>query len=118
MNGVHRSSLLAVRLSALGDVIHTIPAVVALREHFDIRSAGESQYRELVEIVARVTAIPLSLKKWSLSNVSALRGHQIAIDFQSLLKSALVARASGARERYGFAARFVRERPAAWFVNR
>ena len=29
------TSLLVVRLSALGDVIHTIPAVVALRERYD-----------------------------------------------------------------------------------
>ena len=115
---VHRSSLLVIRLSALGDVIHTIPAVVALRDHFNIDWAVESPYRELVEIVARVRAIPLALKKWSLTNVGSLRGHEIAIDFQGLLKSALLARLSGARERYGFAREFVRERMAASLVNR
>ncbi len=119
---VHRSSLivprlLVIRLSAFGDVIHTIPAVVALRERWQIDWAVEAAYRELVEIVAGVKAIPLSLKKWSLANVGALRGHDVTVDFQGLLKSALLARASGANERYGFASQFVREKPAAWFVN-
>src|SRR6185436_16108454 len=100
-------SLLVVRLSALGDVIHTIPAVVALRDHFDIDWIVEKPYAELVEIVAGVKAKPVSLKKWSLARTlearRAARGHDIAIDFQGLIKSALVAFGSGARERYGFA---------------
>jgi len=115
--GLHPSKLLVIRLSAFGDVIHTIPAVVALREKFEIEWAVDTAYRELVEIVAGVKAIPLALRKWSLANVGALRGHDVAIDFQGLLKSAILAHASGARERYGFAPAFIREKPAAWFVN-
>lgn len=114
--------LLVVRLSALGDVIHTIPAVVALRDRYDIDWAVESPYGELVELVAKVKARGVSLKRWSLANIraarEAARDHDIAVDFQGLIKSALLARASGARERYGFAPQFIRERPAAWFVNR
>src|SRR5439155_1964021 len=109
---------LVIRLSAFGDVIHTIPAVVALRDRFDIDWAVETPYRELVEIVARVKAIPLALKKWSLRNVGKLRGHTTAIDFQGLLKSAILARISGARERFGFAREFIREKPAALLMNR
>ncbi|HKB79796.1 MAG TPA: glycosyltransferase family 9 protein [Thermoanaerobaculia bacterium] len=119
---VHRSSgavprLLVLRLSAFGDVIHTIPAVVALRERFEIEWAVEKPYAELVEIVARVRAIPLSLRQRSLKNLRAVRGHDVAVDFQGLLKSALLARISGANARYGFAPQFVRERAASWFVN-
>jgi lipopolysaccharide heptosyltransferase I len=110
--------LLVIRLSAFGDVIHTIPAVVALRQTFEIDWAVDSPYRELVEIVARVRAIPMQLKRWSLANVGALRGHEIVVDFQGLLKSALLARISGARERVGFASEFIREKPAAWLMNR
>jgi lipopolysaccharide heptosyltransferase I len=110
--------LLVVRLSAFGDVMHTIPAVVALRQAWDIDWAVEAPYLELVEVVARVHAIPLSLKKWSLANVSKLRGHEVVIDFQGLLKSALLARVSGAKARYGFAPDFIREKPAAWLMNR
>ncbi len=113
----HPSKLLVIRLSSLGDVIHTIPAVVALRTRWEIDWAVDAPYRELVEIVAGVRAIPLSLKKWSLKNVGAVRGHDVAVDFQGLIKSAILARWSGAKTRYGFAAGLVRERPAAWFVN-
>jgi lipopolysaccharide heptosyltransferase I len=114
--------LLVVRLSALGDVIHTIPAVVALRARFaEIAWAVEAPYAELVQTVAGVRAIPVSLKKWSLRNIRearrAVSGFDVAIDFQGLVKSALLARASGAKHRIGFAKEFVREKPAAWLMN-
>lgn len=119
------SHLLVARLSAFGDVIHTIPAVVALREALpetEISWTVEPAYAELVEIVARVKAIRVSLKQWSLSRIAAawrdVRGFDTAIDFQGLIKSSLIARASGAGDRYGFARDVIREKPAAWFVNR
>jgi len=117
--------LLVIRLSAFGDVIHTIPAVVVLRDalpQMEIAWAVEPAYAELVEIVARVNAIRVSLKHWSFARIAAarrdVRGFSTAIDFQGLIKSALIARVSGARERYGFARDVIREKPAAWFVNR
>jgi lipopolysaccharide heptosyltransferase I len=110
--------LLVIRLSAFGDVIHTIPAVVALRDHYDIDWAVESPYRELVEIVAGVRAIPLALKRWSLTNIGSLRGHDIGIDFQGLMKSSLLLLTSGAKNRYGFSPPAIRERAAGWFINR
>src|SRR6476661_2899155 len=83
------SRLLVVRLSAFGDVIHTIPAVVALRDALPqtvVAWAVEPAYAELVEIVARVKAIRVPLKKWSLSRIAAARrdtrGFKTAIDFQ------------------------------------
>ncbi|HEX7191786.1 MAG TPA: glycosyltransferase family 9 protein [Thermoanaerobaculia bacterium] len=117
------TKLLVVRLSALGDVIHTIPAVVALRKRYDeIAWAVEAPYRELVEIVTGVRAIPVSLKRWSLANFREarknIRGFDVAIDFQGLIKSALVARFSGAKERIGFASTYVKEKPAAWYMTK
>lgn len=117
--------LLVIRLSAFGDVIHTIPAVVALRDALpeaEISWAVEPVYAELVETVARVKAIRVSLKKWSVARIVAarrdVRGFETSIDFQGLIKSSLIGRASGARERYGFARDVIREKPAAWFVSR
>jgi lipopolysaccharide heptosyltransferase I len=117
--------LLVIRLSAFGDVIHTIPAVVALRDalpQIEIAWAVEPAYAQLVELVAGVTAIRVSLKKWSLARIRearrSVRGFDDAIDFQGLIKSALIARASGAKRRYGFAKDVIREKPAAWFLNR
>src|ERR1700730_13361145 len=102
---IHPSRLLVIRLSALGDVIHTIPAVVALRDRFEIGWAVEEPYGELVEVVSGVKAVPVSLKRWSLTRMAAarraVRTYDLAIDFQGLVKSAMLARASGARERIG-----------------
>jgi heptosyltransferase-1 len=67
-------------------------------------------YRELVEIVAGVPALSPSWK-------NLRRHHACVIDFQGLIKSAVLARISGARDRYGFAREFIREKPASWFVN-
>ena len=117
-----RPAALVVRLSALGDVVHTIPAVIALRAAFAIDWVVEEPYRELVEIAGGVRAVPVSLKRWSLEQIAAARRaihrHEVAIDFQGLLKSALVARISGAPTRYGFDREFVREKPASWLMNR
>lgn len=123
--------LLVVRLSALGDVIHAIPAVAMLRDALPGLPLGwavESPYRELVEIVARVNAIPTSLKRWSRSPIAsrremasfrrAIRGHGTAVDFQGLIKSAVIACASGAKLRYGFDREAIREKPALLFINR
>jgi heptosyltransferase I len=117
--------LLIIRLSAFGDVIHTIPAVVALRDALpqtEIAWAVEPAYAELVETVARVKAIRVSLKRWSFSRIAAakrdVRGFETAIDFQGLIKSALIAWTSGAAARYGYARDVIREKPAAWFLNR
>ena len=103
--------LLVVRLSAFGDVIHTIPAVVALREFYDIDWVVQPAYHALVESVARVHAIRPSLRE-------IRNDHDVVIDFQGLIKSAVLAWLSGAKDRYGFASEFVREKPAAWFTNR
>jgi heptosyltransferase I len=117
----HPSRLLVVRLSALGDVIHTLPAVMSLRDSYDVSWVVEAPYADLVETVAGVRAIPVRLKRWSPAAIlgagRSVRGFEVAIDFQGLIKSALLARASGAPLRYGFHRELVREKPAALFYN-
>lgn len=123
--------LLVLRLSALGDVIHTIPAVVALRGAMpdsDIAWVVESPYREIVEVVAGVTAIPVSMKKWGRNLIAsrsaignalrAMRGFDASIDFQGLIKSASLPWLARAKRRYGFNRRAIREKPATLFINR
>lgn len=126
--------LLILRLSALGDVIHTIPAVIALRDALpDTRLAWvvEDAYRELVETVAGVEAIPVTMKRWRrapLAGRGAINGTrsrlrdfargETSIDFQGLVKSAMIGWLGGARERWGFDRDAVRERPSLVFTNR
>lgn len=128
-------SVLVVRLSALGDVIHTIPAVLALRNALpDARLtwAIEPAYAELVEIVARPDAVVRTpMKRWRRSPLELLSGMPatvrqlreaarggVAIDFQGLMKSALIARVSGASVRYSFDRESIRERAALLLSNR
>jgi heptosyltransferase-1 len=44
--------------------------------------------------------------------------YHLAVDFQGSVKSALVARAAGPRQLFGYGAGIARERPASWFYSR
>jgi heptosyltransferase I len=116
--------LLVLRLSALGDVIHTIPAVVSLRERYEITWVVEAPYRELVEMVAGVETIPVRMKKWTrepraaIDAIARMRSVDESIDFQGLVKSSILGFLSGARTRYGFDKNAIREKPALLFTNR
>jgi heptosyltransferase-1 len=116
--------LLAVRLSALGDVIHTIPAVLSLRGGYDVTWVVEAPYRELVELVAGVAAIPVRMKTWTgepksaIAAVRSMRGFDVAVDFQGLIKSAVLPWAARVNVRVGFDRAAIREKPAAWLTNR
>jgi lipopolysaccharide heptosyltransferase I len=121
--------LLAIRLSAFGDVVHTIPAVIALRDlGHEIVWVVERPYRDLVAVVARVDTISVSMKAWGRAFVAsrgemfaaraAMRGFDAAIDFQGLIKSASLAWVSRAKLRYGFGRGAIREGAAGVFLNR
>jgi heptosyltransferase-1 len=116
--------LLVLRLSALGDVIHTLPAVVSLKERADITWVVEAPYAELVEIVAGVKTIPVRMKKWTrdpragIEAIARMRTADTSIDFQGLIKSSILGFLSGARTRYGFDRRAIKEKPALLFTNR
>ncbi len=123
--------LLVVRLSAMGDIIHTLPAVAALREAFPHATLGwlvEERWAELLctlryprsgqrspqrPLVDRVHVVNtaawrrslLSFNTWqqmavSLSELRGL-GYQTAVDFQGAVRTALLARWSGASVVYG-----------------
>ena len=113
--------LLVLRLSALGDVVHTIPAVVSLREQYDVTWVVEAPYREFVEIVAGVSTIPVRMKKepkTAFAAVGRMRGFDASIDFQGLIKSAVLPWAARVKERVGFDKDSIREKPALLFTNR
>lgn len=102
---------LVVRLSALGDVLHALPIALAL----------EAEGHEVGWVVGR-GARPLVADHPAIRRVheglGAVReirriGYDVAIDPQGLMKSAAIARLSGAPRRIGRAAWQVRERPAA-----
>jgi len=139
-------SLLVVRLSAMGDIIHTLPAAAALRQAFPHATLGwliEERWAELLctlryprsgrrspqrPLVDRVHAVntaewrhaPFSFNTWQqmAAGLSQLRGIQYdaVIDFQGAVRSALLARWSGAPIVYGSAQ--PRENAASMFYTR
>lgn len=117
--------ILIVRLGALGDIVHAIPAAAALRRAFPsarIDWLVEAKHREILELVEPVDRIiPLqkpNLAAW-LAVTRELRGirYDAALDFQGLMKSAVLARASGAGRVLGFSIWHLREKGARPFYS-
>jgi heptosyltransferase-1 len=116
---------LIVRLGSLGDVVHAIPAAAALRHSFPqsrIHWLVEARHREIVDLVTAVDRIVTlsgsTLRAW----VQAVRDlrmerYDIALDFQGLMKSAVLARASGAERVLGFSLWHLREKSARPFYT-
>jgi lipopolysaccharide heptosyltransferase I len=118
-------NILVVRLGALGDVVHAVPAVAALRVAFPsarIDWLVEAKHRAIVDLVTVVDrAIVLerpSIAGWTTA-VRTMRqiAYDVAIDLQGLMKSAVLARASGARRVVGFSIWHLREKTARPFYS-
>ena len=106
---------LLVRLGALGDIVHAIPVAAALRRAYPsarIDWLVSAKHRPLLDLV------PVIDRRLVVSSVLGAipelrRGrYDAAIDVQGLIKSAALARASGAARVVGFASRHLRERLA------
>jgi heptosyltransferase-1 len=139
--------LLIVRLSAMGDVIHTLPAVHFLRQSFPQAFIGwliEERWAELLcapgsprrgprsslrPLVDEVHTVNLKAWEKSLFSISTLQhaarvwndvrdaGYDAAVDLQGAMRSAVLARLSGARVVYGAAE--PRESPASlWYTRK
>jgi lipopolysaccharide heptosyltransferase I len=121
--------VLIVRLGALGDIVHAIPVAAALRRAFpDARidwlvSAKHREILDLVPVIDRRLVIndrgDTNGGSSLLSAIRELRAarYDVAIDLQGLIKSALLARASGAPRVAGFVASYARERLARLFYT-
>jgi len=118
--------VLIVRLGAMGDILHALPAVASLRASFpEVRIAwvAHPKWSDLLDGNPAVDE-PIYLDRFSPSSVArawkALRREPFdaAIDFQGLTKSALVSVAARSTARFGFHYSLVRETPAALFYHR
>jgi len=116
---------LVVRLTALGDILHTVPAVAALRAaHATSRIdwVVDSKWAPVLEGCPAIDdVIPFDRRSvWRAAEcVQRLRENRYscAIDFQGLYKSSLLAALSGARRRIGFDRGWAREEGAAMFYS-
>jgi heptosyltransferase-1 len=119
--------VLITRLSAVGDCIHTLPLATAIRARYPramIAWCCESGAAPLVRCHPAVNRMVVLKKGWMKSPSALLQARRelqalkcdIAIDPQSLTKSAVAGWLSGARTRIGFAPPQGRE-IAPWLHN-
>ena len=118
-------NFLIVRLGALGDIVHAVPAAAALRAAFPgarIDWVVDAKHRamvDLVTVVDRTIALEhATIAGWAdVARRMRQSRYDAAIDLQGLLKSAVLARASGAPRVLGFSIWHLREKAARPFYS-
>jgi heptosyltransferase-1 len=126
---------LFVKLGAIGDIVHALPALAAAKREFpemeitwvaERRSAeilrGNPLIDELVEVDTRAMregSVIDEMIPEIRRQLGPLRRMDVdvAIDLQGLLKSAVIAKLSGAPKRWGFAKKDLREPASRFFLT-
>jgi ADP-heptose:LPS heptosyltransferase len=146
--------ILVVKLSSIGDVVHTLPAVAAIRRRLphariswvvDARASAILKDSPVIDQLIEVDSTRLrkglfdrQTRKEARLHLRQLRGDlgqdrnsgpgsgsrnessarpDIAIDFQGLVKSGLIAFLSGAERRIGFASYDLREKASRYLLT-
>src|SRR5688572_30063840 len=128
--------ILIVKLGSIGDVIHTLPALAALRgamPQAEISWVVERQSSEILRdnpLLDRLIEVDTKALRRGLMSGETLRAPRqqlrrlrasafdVALDFQGLLKSASIARLSGARRVFGYSRAALREPASAIFLSK
>ncbi len=109
--------ILIVRLGALGDIVHALPVVAALRAAISgvtIDWLVDVRHAPLLDLVPSVDHCLVlrarTARAWlAVIREARSRRYDVALDLQGLLKSAVLARACGADRLVGFARAHLRE---------
>jgi heptosyltransferase I len=128
--------ILIIRLSSLGDILHTLPAFQDLRSSFPRARVDWIVEKRMgyllaafkgIDEVIEIDTLALRKKPWESAHLNSIRKsvsrlrsarYDLSIDFQGLLKTACLGLFSGAKLRIGFGNRLVREKPAHWMYHR
>jgi len=117
--------ILAIRLGAMGDIIHTLPAVASLKHSFPRSKLCwivEPRWAPLLEGNPFIDEV-IILERGSVRGIWETRKRlrrerfDLAVDFQGLVKSALVATAAWPEKIVGYHPSEVREKWAALFYS-
>jgi heptosyltransferase-1 len=117
--------ILIVRLGAMGDIIHALPGAASLKHSFPgsrVTWVVEPQWVPLLEgngFVDRIVVFRRDAPgSWGRTKDELRREHyDLAVDFQGLTKSALIAHLARPERIAGFGSGVVRERPAGLFYS-
>src|SRR5688500_10880230 len=128
--------LLIVKLGSIGDIVHTLPALAAVRQGFPDSEISWVVERNLSEILRdnplldRLIEVDTKALRRGLMSGETLRAPRqqlrrlrasafdVALDFQGLLKSASIARLSGARRVFGYSRAGLREPASSIFLSK
>jgi heptosyltransferase I len=128
--------VLIVKLGSIGDIVHTLPALAALRAavpQAEISWVAERSSSEILKdnpILDRLIEVDTKALRRGLMSGETLRAPRqqlrrlrasafdIALDFQGLLKSASIARLSGARRVFGYSRSGLREPASTVFLSK
>src|SRR5262245_43745652 len=128
--------ILIVKLGSIGDIVHTLPALAAVRSGMpqaEISWVVERQSSEILKdnpLLDRLIEVDTKALRRGLMSGETLRAPRqqlrrlrasafdVALDFQGLLKSASIARLSGARRVFGYSREGLREPASAIFLSK
>jgi heptosyltransferase-1 len=128
--------ILIVKLGSIGDIVHTLPALSALRgamPQAEISWVVERPSAEILKdnpLLDRLIEVDTKALRRGLMAGETLRAPRqqlrrlrasafdVALDFQGLLKSASIARLSGARRIFGYTREGLREPASSFLLSR
>jgi heptosyltransferase I len=128
--------ILIIRLSSLGDILHTAPAFADLRTSFPSAQIDWLVGKKSAPLLSAIQGIdlvhtidtgsllqfPINRSAWrqvrQLIRKLRRQSYDFSLDFQGLLKTAFLGYLIGARTRAGFSRDLVREPPAHWFYQK
>ena len=128
--------ILIVKLGSIGDIVHTLPALAALRAAMpqaEISWVVERRSAEILRdnpLLDRLIEVDTKALRRGLMSGETLRAPRqqlrrlrasafdVALDFQGLLKSASIARLSGARRVFGYSRAGLREPASALLLSK
>ncbi len=126
--------ILIVKMSSMGDIFHTFPAITELKQHHpdaQIDWVIEDSFKEIAAWHPGIRkVIPIHLRRWVKQRTknhwqefknwrTALRteNYDYVIDAQGLLKSAVIAKCAKGKGIYGYDKNSVREAITQWFYK-
>lgn len=128
--------VLIVKLGSIGDIVHTLPSLAALRAaqpHAEISWVVERRSAEILRdnpLLDRLIEVDTKALRRGLMSGETLRAPRqqlrrlrasafdVALDFQGLLKSASIARLSGAQRVFGYSRAGLREPASSLLLSK